>query len=291
MRFTLTDVTEKAPLLKPYGKDEADIRNISHMEIDVCNRLWTIDRVHKALVVFDLLTNKTPIRKHKLHSKALKMHAISVDVNASDCENAYVYMPYYAHNLTISIYHLKSDKSWTVNEPIYPPYMKLFDYMTLIAPTSTLSNANEDGYKTLYVQPRWSNYIFSISTKLLQTPEAATNNPGPHCNILGINRENNAESKLVHYDKATGILFYDSNRGQHLGCWNPSKFGTELSSKTIKDSPIFKGNEFMFALTGDANGNLWIGTRKQVQRFPMKKDEFYVYRFDIKDFVNGSVCE
>lgn len=119
----------------PYNPDCTKLISVYRTFVDVCKRLWMVDSgivnptvainqiCPPKIVVYDLRTDKllinynlpmTQIKEDSLHSN------IIVDVQHTDCDNAYAYITD-VWRFGIVVYYLKSNRSWRItNYNFYP---------------------------------------------------------------------------------------------------------------------------------------------------------------------------
>lgn len=276
------------------------IRSAYTIDVDICDRLWLTDYVSKKLFIIDLHQNKiqreVPINITSISS----FFSVTVDIaNASECDNAYAYIPDVSE-FRILVYRYNDSKYWYVDKPVYfirenvqVQRIDLFHsykvpswgiYSTALSEPNTTT-----GHKVLFLQPFSSEELLSVSTQTLQNADIRV---GYNKFFVIGYRGRDRLSNIIHYDKINFILFYALPEQNALGCWNTKRFPNELSANTTHF--IKPDNVTLLSvqdLQTDENNNLLITTRSWKIEEQEEKYAFSIYSVNIAELVKNTVCE
>lgn len=278
--------------------------------MDKCDRLWTFDYLNQTIIVIDLKQNKI-IRQIKLHPKdTIHHHAtiiftedskrINIDVNQSDCDNAYAYISNWA-SLEILVYSFKRDKYWKTGKPDFSKakdknanYTKISDLGIYSIPAASSKSADRE-HRSLILKPRNSEYLVAASVDSLRNCENRTNFQYSTISCYGT-------WLGQYYDEENSIVFYPSyeqNKNNtfprtyaDIGCWNVKRFPKSLANTTH----ILKMPNRNLRIT--AIMRFGTGVRNTLWTFTNECDEHatcydVLYAANVKELVTecNSVCE
>lgn len=287
-----TDSSEKSPKLIPYPKDLINrIKRIYTLEIDTCDRLWFIDSDTGHLYIIDLNQDKV-IRDIPLKSGDYSyILSITVDVNKSDCDNAYAYMVDSWRN-EILVYKYKDHKYWVTGTPSFAK-QKVKQFNVTVNPLeglyydSAIADLDGNGSRVLFLQLSKYDYLITAPTDVLRNSEKAGGS-APKFTVFGY-REQYSFS-FVYFDERNSILFFKANNNNWLGCWNTKRFPNEFSEVTaaLIQHRNWENMKLIRDVQSDKQNNLLIVTKgsEEYDRYIL-----YLYTINIKELVNNTVCD
>lgn len=317
----------KSPGLRPYPDlktntlvaattgEYTPLVNIYRTTVDVCDRLWFVDTgimeipdnfqavQPPALVVYDLNTD-TLLHRYLLRSEDMVndnpvgFASVTVDVDASDCANAFAYLPDLA-TYGVVVYSLKEDTSWRMRHNYFylDPEEGDFNLNGIRFTWNdgvfsiALSRVNPDGFRTAYFHAMASQRERSVSTAILRNATLATRAyHEADFKTIG-NRGPNSQTTMHAVHPESRVMFGAMVGSSALSCWNTRK---ELSPKTLG---IVAKDALKFMYPSDLKiekDNVWIMTN----RLPMfiystlnpEEVNFRLYRVKVQDAIKGTVC-
>lgn len=156
----------------------------------------------------------------------------------------------------------------------------------------TLGNRNSDGYRTAYFHPMASISEFAVSTRVLQSQQAAArSNHGNDFRWLG-NRGPNTQSAMHDFDRNTGVIFYSQVGINGVSCWNSNRPYTPENHGLLarnNETMIYPGD-----LNVDRDGILWVFTNSMPLFIYASLDpnqyNFRIWRGHAMDLIAGTNC-
>lgn len=284
-----SDTEEQSPKLIPYPKDlYNNILRPLALEVDVCDRLWLIDQYQHKLFIIDLKQDKL-VRQFKFNfTNYPQINKIEVDVNTSDCDDAYAYV-LTSNLMEVIVYKLSDNKFWMTKKPILMDREKSkeLSYVNFGFLDSALVDLNGNGSRVLLLDSLFSNYLMGVRTDILRNSENATTTP--EYTVIGM--QDLAIPRGMHFDKRNSILFFGSD-GNELSCWNTKTFPNEFSGKTTETMSMLpqlnktKVGDIVYIQSDDEN-NLLIVTGINGINHP----SYELFSINIKELIKDTVCD
>lgn len=297
-----------------YLTENNTIISTFRIRVDECDRLWVIDTgladilgspkqiTPPSLVIFDLNTDEL-IRRFAIPEDAIKEDSffanIIVDVQKSDCSNAYAYLPDLGAYAVV-VYSLSEDKAWRVKhnffhfDPLQGDYnvggvnFQWTDGVFGMA----LGSVQPDNSRPVYFHALSSTREFVVSNLVLQNETLATDPSSYYAyKVLG-ERGQNGQATASFYDEATGVLFYTQVNKDSIGCWNTkSPYFAETQGLVDSDSDALV---FPNDLKVDNEGTLWVlSDRMPLFLYKNLKAGEYNYRIlrgRTQEIIQGTPC-
>ncbi|XP_067014898.2 protein yellow [Anabrus simplex] len=315
----------KSPPLIPYPNWESNsipkdgVYNLSSVIIstfrvraDACKRLWVMDTGMSDLLcgikkyskpkimVYDLTTD-TLIRTYFLKDDDVTPDSffanIVVDVSKENCENAYAYLPDFGSS-SLVVYSWKQGDSWRVThhffhfDPLEGSYRISgidFQWTDGIFGVS-LSPVQADGYRTLYFHPLSSTREFSVSTKIVQDKNIASNSFSKYMLVGCRGIKGQSGASFIH--EKTGVMFYTQPNKNAVGCWNIKKDFEENQDIVAEDEETLV---FVNDLKVCNNDNLWVLSDKLptflYRKINPEEVNYRILMAPVTAAINGTKCD
>lgn len=281
-----TDSPDQSPTLNPIPKHSPyQIKSGDHLDIDECNRLWILDQANAQLILIDLV-QMAILKEEKIlvNGELIPTHGLIVDVNATTCDRAYVYLPAFL-KFGFVVYSLSEDQFWM----LYNPRSSSIKITATLAPPS----------QRVYVQDIFSTNLYTVQTRNLKEGKYFPEGECERFYSLGGGRRNlDTLTDVICFDKRSGILLYYAHTPQltsRIGCWNTKKFPELYSKNTtaeISIREIMVSEEFVIDMMVDDSSNLWIMRKEEVSEDPWDKSSisFVTYSIKVEELVKGTIC-
>lgn len=284
-------------------------------QVDECNRLWFVDtgmleypdnnvQVQRPSIwVIDLETNRRVHRfdiPESIVSQGNGLPSITVDVEASNCNAAFAYLPDLAQN-RLYVYSMAEQRMWRFTHNYFnldPLHGDLdvggvqFQWNDGIF-SITLGPRNRNGFRPAYFHAMASISEFMVSTSVLRNETAAARSyHGRDFTYLGA-RPERAQTAMHEYDETTGVLFYAEVGRNAIGCWNTKK---PFSARN--HDVIHRDNERMIYpsdMNVDRDGTIWVmsNTMPRFIYASLNTDEFNfrVWKASTRNAIRGTLCD
>lgn len=284
-----TDSSEKSPKLYPFPNDlMKSTAQVNDLEIDICGRLWFYDIIKFKLSIFDLNQNKLIKAIQFDQLDYLLISSMTVDVHESDCDNTYAYMLGLSTNPgnQVHVYKFSDNKHWWIRWPTFVDQQKneMFKQQFAYYQDSILLDLNGNRSLVLFVKSSGLDYLFTVPTSVLKNSE----NPTSVAEMKVFGEGKLHLSQVMYYNEKNSILFFGPGSMSTLICWNTKRFPNEFSDKTTETISMFgKVDGIVRDIRSDDKNNLLLLTMSLIE----KDISSGLYTIDIKELVNGTVCD
>uniref|UniRef100_A0A240PN96 Yellow protein n=1 Tax=Anopheles epiroticus TaxID=199890 RepID=A0A240PN96_9DIPT len=306
-------INELQPLYEP---DLRRLISVYRTSVDACERLWFVDtgmleypnnRVQvqrPQLWIIDLQRDQL-VRRYTIPASIVRegvgMASVTVDVEPTDCDGAFAYIPDLTAN-AIHVYSLRDNDMWSFNhssfahDPSRAAFSvagQRFEWDDGVFSLALGQNDTVAGSKLVYYHPMVSTTEFGTFTNVLQSKRIALS--GYYDGLFEMlgERGANTQSTMHHYDPRTGVLFYAEVNRNSIGCWNTRQlFAADNHAVVHLDN-----RELIYPtdLTSDSEGVLWVLTNNlPVWIYSRLNESDYNYRLWRQDpavAIRGTKCD
>lgn len=226
--------------------------------------------------------------------------SITVDVDASDCSNAFAYIPdlrYYK----LYVFSLKQNRMWKFEHEYFNMDQAAKDLtidgfkLNFIDGIFSITLGPKDlfGTRVIYFHPMLSFNEFIVNNKVLQDEQKSfRTNHGNDFQLIG-SRGLDSQSAMHHYDLGSGVMFFTEVARNAIGCMNTYYPFTQQNHAILAQD----GEKMIYPsdLKVDSDGFLWFFTNNMPRyiysTLDLNKFNFRVWRARAKDIVKGTVCQ
>ncbi|XP_058056115.1 L-dopachrome tautomerase yellow-f2-like [Anopheles bellator] len=306
-------------LHRDYAADPKRIVSVYRTQVDRCDRLWFVDTGYleypgtarrqvqrPALWVINLNTTRS-VRRFEIPPEMAEfgygIPNVEVDVDPSDCERTYAYMPDYEWQ-RLYVYGLVENRMWRFEHNYFSFEPRGGDFNIagqqfvwrdglFSVAVGGLRNENSTE-KLVYLHSMSSVSEMAVSNRVLQNETLAR--LGNHAYVRAFQhlgeRGPNTQSSSHAYDTRTGVLFYAEINRNSIGCWNTSKpFSSENHGIVHLDN-----EEMIYPadLKVDINGELWVISNRLpiwiYAQLNVTDVNFRIWRQTASRAIAGTIC-
>lgn len=318
-----TDVNDLSPQLNPYPDWKSN--NLSsrflistyRINVDICDRLWTIDtgsivdfdgngeRIHTPRIRVFNLKNNSLIFEYILKTQDYvcdsSYTSIIADVGDT-CERTFAYAVDPGSNALL-VYSLEQNDSWRIRHPYFNPDPMQTEYKIGDLEFQwddgifglALGEKISSGFRNVYIHAMSNLLELSMSTQLLQNKTASSKFSKKFLKILG-SRSPTYQAAASAYDERSGILFYTLVNKNGIGCWNSKKYN--YYAQNVTDVAAVDNISLVYSsdVKIDKISNLWLISN----RLPFllyKEDKvsnevkFRIFTSPVRQVVKNTACE
>uniref|UniRef100_A0A1Y9H2F4 Yellow protein n=1 Tax=Anopheles dirus TaxID=7168 RepID=A0A1Y9H2F4_9DIPT len=299
-----------------YAPDLRRLVSVYRTKVDACERLWFVDTgmleypdnrlqlQRPQLWIIDLKLDQLVRRftiPESIVPEGVGMASLTVDVEPSDCEQAYAYIPDLVAN-AIHVYGMRENDMWSFSHPSFVHDRaqaafnvagQQFEWDDGVFSIALGQNDTEAGSKLVYYHPMVSTTEFGTFANVLQNRLIArSGNYGGLFETLGV-RGPNTQSTMHHYDPRTGVLFYAEVNRNSIGCWNTRQIFDAGNHAVVH----LDNRELIYPtdLTSDSDGTLWVMTNNLpiwiYSRLNESDFNFRLWRQDPAVAILGTKCD
>uniref|UniRef100_A0A182S4V5 Yellow protein n=1 Tax=Anopheles funestus TaxID=62324 RepID=A0A182S4V5_ANOFN len=299
-----------------YAPDLRRLVSVYRTRVDACERLWFVDtgmleypdnrqQIQRPQVWIIDLKRDQLVQRYTIPESIVRegvgMASITVDVEPTDCEGAYAYIPDLTAN-AIHVYSLRDNDMWSFNHSsfAYDRNRATFNvagqrfewddgvFSITIGQNDTIARS-----KLVYYHPMVSTTEFGTFTSILQNKLIAQS--GFYDGLfeaLG-ERGANTQSTMHHYDPRTGVMFYAEVNRNSIGCWNTNQIFDAGNHAVVH----LDNRELVYPtdLTSDSDGMLWVLTNNLPTWIYSRLNEsdynFRLWRQDPTVAIRGTKCD
>ncbi|XP_049278861.1 L-dopachrome tautomerase yellow-f2-like [Anopheles funestus] len=320
------------PKLEPYpnllvntlrndlSADPKRIISVYRTQVDRCDRLWFVDTGYleypgggsrqvqrPALWVIDLTVNRS-VRRFEIPPEMVKLGYgianIEVDVDATDCNRAYAYLPDYEWH-KLYVYGFNEGRMWRFEHNYFsfePRHGNFYvagqkftwnDGIFSVAVGGKWKDSTTE--RIVYLRAMVSVSEIAVSNRVLQNETLALLGKGAYGKYfhhLG-ERGPNTQTSSHAYDPRTGTLFYAEINRNSIGCWN-----TDKPLKPETQGIVHLDNEEMIYpadIRVDSNGDLWVISNRLpiwiYSELNRTEVNYRIWRQSASRAIAGTICE
>uniref|UniRef100_A0A182WQX0 Yellow protein n=1 Tax=Anopheles minimus TaxID=112268 RepID=A0A182WQX0_9DIPT len=299
-----------------YVPDLRRLVSVYRTRVDVCERLWFVDtgmleypdnrqQIQRPQIWIIDLKRDQLVQRYTIPESIVRegvgMASITVDVEPTDCEGAYAYLPDLAAN-AIHVYSLRDNDMWSFNHSSFAYDRnrstfnvagQRFEWDDGVFSIALGQNDTVARSKLVYYHPMASTTEFGTFTSVLQNKRIAQS--GFYDGLfesLG-ERGPNTQSTMHYYDARTGVVFYAEVNRNAIGCWNTNQIFDASNHATVH----LDNRELIYPtdLTSDSEGTLWVLTNNlPVWIYSRLNESDYNYRLWRQDptvAIRGTKCD
>ncbi|XP_041763179.1 L-dopachrome tautomerase yellow-f-like [Anopheles merus] len=299
-----------------YEPDLHKLISVYRTRVDACERLWFVDtgmleypgnrmQVQRPQIWIIDLKRDQLVQRYTIPASIVRegvgMASLTVDVEATDCDAAYAYIPDLVAN-AIHVYGLRENDMWSFNHSSFAHDAtraalnvagQRFEWDDGVFSIALGQNDTLASGKMVYYHPMVSTTEFGTFTNVLRSKWIALS--GNYASLfepLG-DRGPNTQSTMHHYDVRTGVLFYAEINRNSIGCWNTRQV-CEAGNHAVVH---LDNRELIYPsdLTSDSDGVLWVLTNNLpvwiYGRLNESDYNFRLWRQDPAVAIRGTKCD
>uniref|UniRef100_A0A182SYB1 Yellow protein n=1 Tax=Anopheles maculatus TaxID=74869 RepID=A0A182SYB1_9DIPT len=299
-----------------YAPDLRRLVSVYRTTVDVCERLWFVDtgmleypdnrrQLQRPQIWIIDLERDQLVQRYTIPEAIVRegvgMASITVDVELTDCEGAFAYIPDLVAN-AIHVYSLRDNDMWSFNHSSFAYDRnratfnvagQRFAWDDGVFSIAIGQNDTVAGSKLVYYHPMVSTTEFGTFANVLQNKRIAQS--GYYDGLfetLG-ERGPNTQSTMHHYDPRTGVLFYAEVNRNSIGCWNTNQIFDAGNHAVVH----LDNRELIYPtdLTSDSDGTLWVLTNNLpvwiYSRLNESEYNFRLWRQDPAVAIRGTQCD